>query len=131
MDKFLVINAVIAGSAIVAGLYSRKLAAALAVWFWLAFVHSGLVLLAMGQAGVMAVPELPMLGDVVTLVGKAIDSGIRFAQNYTTLDFANTALLDYFVTTVGLLLLLVLACFVLSSVLTALVSLLAPQKAEA
>jgi hypothetical protein len=46
-------------------------------------------------------------------------------------DFANTALLAYFITTTGILLLLVLAAFVIRSLLTALVSLFAPQKASA
>src|SRR3954464_10560253 len=101
MDKFLIINAVLAGSAIVAGLYSRKLTAALAAWFWLAVVHSGLILLAMGQGGVRAVPELPMLADVFAMVNEAIESGVRVAHTYVTVDFANTAPVAYFVTTVG------------------------------
>src|SRR4051812_14619811 len=104
MDKFLLINAVIAGSAILVGLYSRKLTAALAAWFWLAVVHTGLIFLAMGQAGTMSAPELPMLADVVAMAGQAIDTGINLAQPYVALDFANTALVAYFVTTVGILL---------------------------
>ena len=130
MDKFLLINAVIAGSAILVGLYSRKLTAALAAWFWLAVVHTGLVFLAMGQAGTMSAPELPRLAVVVTMAGQAIDTGIKLAQPYVALDFANTALVAYFATTVGILLLLILASFVISSALTGLAWLLAPQKAE-
>jgi hypothetical protein len=130
MDKFLLINAVVAGSAILIGLYSHKLTAALAAGFWLAVVHTGLILLVMGQAGAMTVPQLPMLADVLTIVGRAIDDGIKMAQPYFAVDFANTALLAYFVTTLGILLALILAAFIISSVVTTLASLLIPQKAE-
>jgi hypothetical protein len=134
MDKFLLINAVIAGSAILVGLYARKLSAALAAWFWMAVVHTGLILLAMGQAGSMAAPEIPMLEDVLKLLSRAIDDGIKWAQTVQTsvsLDFANSALLAYFVATVGILLGLVLASFLVSWVLTGLAHLLLPQKARA
>lgn len=133
MDKFLVINAVLAIGAVFAGLYSRKLSAALAAWFWLAVVHTGLILLAMGQAGAMTVPELPMLGDVIKMVGQGIDSGIQMLQAQTSFDvnFANSALVTYFVATVGILLVLVLASFLISSVLTGLAYLVTPQKASA
>jgi len=134
MDKFLLINAVIAGSAILVGLYARKLSAALAAWFWMAVVHTGLILLAMGQAGSMTAPEIPMLEDVLKILSRAIDDGIKWAQTAQTsvsLDFANSALLAYFVATVGILLGLVLASFLVSWVLTGLAYLLLPQKARA
>jgi len=131
MDRFFVINAVFASAAIVIGFYSHRLAAALVAWFWLAVVHSGLILLAMGQAGSMSVPELPILADVLKRVAQVLDSGIQMARTYIAVDFANTALLAYFVTTTGILLLLVLAAFLIRSLLIGLVSLLAPQKASA
>jgi hypothetical protein len=131
MDRFLVINAVFASAAIVIGFYSHRLAAALVAWFWLAVIHSGLILLAMGQAGSMSVPELPLFADVLKMVAELLDSGIQMAGTYVAVDFANTALLAYFITTTGILLLLVLAAFVIRSLLTALVSLFAPQKASA
>jgi len=142
MDKFLLINAVIAGSAILVGLYSRKFTAALAVWFWLAVVHTGLILLAMGQAGSLSVPELPMLGEVLKPLAATIDTGMHMAQGlvqtyapmaqaYLPTDFANSALLAYFVATVGILLGLVFASFLVGSVLTGLVSLITPRKARA
>src|SRR5689334_9626481 len=111
MDKFLIISAVIAVSAILVGLYSRKFKAALAVWFWLAVVHTGLILLAMGQAGSLSAPELPMLGEFLAPLAAAIDTGMHMAQTavqtyaptaqaYVPFDFANTALLAYFVATI-------------------------------
>jgi hypothetical protein len=125
MDKFLLINAVIASAAILVGLYSRKFTAALAVWFWLAVVHSGLILLAMGQAGSMAAPELP------TLVGQWVDTGVAMAGPYVSLAFANTALVAYFVVTIGILLGLVFAAFLIRLVLTGLASMLMPPKVRA
>ena len=134
MDKFLLINAVIAGSAILVGLYARKLSAALAAWFWMAVVHTGLILLAMGQAGSMTAPEIPMLEDVLKMLAREIDVGIKWAQSvqaYVSLDFANSALLAYFVATVGILLGLVLASFLIGRGLTGLAYLFLPQKARA
>jgi cytidylate kinase len=130
MDRFLVINAVFATAAIFTGLYSRKLTAALAAWFWLAVVHTGLILLAMGQAGAMTVPEFPMLAEPLKMVEQTIDTGIQMAQTYVAVDFANSALVAYFVTTVGTLLVAVLAAFLISSVLTGLAALVTPRKAE-
>jgi hypothetical protein len=127
MDKIQIINAVLAGSAIVAGLYSRKLLAALAAWFWLAVVHTGLVLLAMGQAGDMTAPGLPLLPDALPMVTQYLDTGFRMAN----VTFANTALVAYFVATIGILFLLTLAAFLVSSVLSALAALFVPQKASA
>ena len=129
MDKFLIINAVIAATGILVGLYSYKFTAALATWFWLAVAHTGLILLAMGQAGSLSVPELPipMVGDVLAVVGQTIDRGIKLAQTYVSFDFANTALVAYFVITVGILLGLVFASFLVSSILTGLVSLVTPK----
>jgi hypothetical protein len=127
MDKIQIINAVLAGSAIVAGLYSRKLLAALAAWFWLAVVHTGLVLLAMGQAGDMTAPGLPLLPDVLPMVTQYLDTGFRMAN----VTFANTGLVAYFVATIGILFLLTLAAFLVSSVLSALAALFVPQKASA
>jgi hypothetical protein len=134
MDKFQLINAVIAGSAILVGLYSRKFTAALAVWFWLAVIHSGLILLAMGQAGSTAAPELPMLGDVLAMVAQAVDAGIKWAeaaQTYVSLAFANAALVAYFVVTIGILLGLVFAAFLIRLVLTGLAYMLMPPKVRA
>ena len=142
MDKFLIISAIVAASAVLIGLYSRKFKAALAVWFWLAVVHTGLILLAMGQAGSQSTPELPMLGDVLKLLTGSIDAGMHMAQAmvqtyapmaqaYVPFDFANTALLAYFVATVGILLGLVFASFIISWVLTGLASLVIPHKAKA
>lgn len=132
MDKFLIISAVVAVGAVLIGLYSRKFTAALAAWFWLAVVHSGLILLAMGQAGSLSVPPpLPMPGDVPAKLGGWIAEGIKFVQAYVPFDFANTALAAYFVATVGILFGLVVASFVISSILTGLVSLVIPQKAQA
>jgi hypothetical protein len=125
---------VIAGSAILVGLYARKLSAALAAWFWMAVVHTGLILLAMGQAGSMTAPEIPMLQDVLKMLAQEIDVGIKWVQTvqtYVSLDFANSALLAYFVAAVGILLGLVLASFLLSRVLIGLAYLLLPQKARA
>ena len=133
MDKYLLINAVIAGSAILVGLYSRKFLAALAAWFWLSVVHSGLILLAMGQAGSMTPPELPMLGDALKMLSQAIEPGIKWAQTVQTtvpLDFANAALLAYFVATVGILLGLVFAAFIINRVLTGLAYVFLPPKAR-
>jgi hypothetical protein len=127
MDKILIINAVLAIGAVWAGLYSRTLSAALAAWFWLAVVHSGLVLLAMGQAGDMTAPALPMLADVMPMGTQYIDMGFQMAQ----VTFANTALAAYFVATVGILLLLTLASFLVSSILSGLAALFLPQKASA
>jgi hypothetical protein len=127
MDKILVINAVLAIGAVLAGLYSRKLSTALIAWFWLAVVHTGLILLAMGQAGGITIPELPMLADVLTKVAQLIDAGLQMAQ----VHFANTALVAYFVATVGILLLLTIASFLISSVLSGFASLVSPQKASA
>ena len=130
MDKYLIINAIVAVAAVLMGLYSHKFTAALAAWFWLAAVHSGLILLVMGQAGSLSVPQLPMLGDVLAIIGQAVDAGIKFAQAYVPFDFANTALAAYFVATVGILFVLVIASFIISSILTGLVSLLVPRKAQ-
>ena len=77
--------------------------------------------------------ELPMLGDVLKMLSQAIEPGIKWAQTvqtYVSLDFANSALLAYFVTTVGILLGLVFASFIISWVLTGLASLVIPTKAR-
>ena len=134
MDKFLLINAVIASAAILVGLYSRKFTAALAVWFWLAVVHSGLILLAMGQAGSTAVPnlpELPKINDALAFVAQWADTGIATAKPYASLAFANAALVAYFVVTIGILLGLVFASFLIRLVLTGLAYMLMPPKVRA
>jgi hypothetical protein len=120
MDKILVINTVIAFSALVAGLYSRSLLTALTAGFWMAVVHSGLILLAMGQAGVTTVTEVPV-------VNEALDALIK--SGYA--DFTQARLVAYFAgSAVGLILLTVAAFFVRWAVTKFLVLLL-PEKASA
>jgi hypothetical protein len=120
MDKILIINAVIAIGALVSGLYSRSLLTALVAGFWIAVVHSCLILLAVGQAGVITVTEFP-------LVTQALDAFLK--SGYA--DFTQARLVAYFGgTAVGLMAISVAAFFV-SWTVTHFIVLLLPEKASA
>jgi hypothetical protein len=120
MDKILVINTVIAVGALVAGLYSRTLLTALTAGFWMAVVHTCLILLAMGQAGVTVVTEFPQ-------ATQALDAFMK--SGYA--DFTQARLVAYFAgSAVGLMLIIIVAFFV-SWIVTNFLVLLLPEKASA
>ena len=120
MDKILVINTVIAFSALVAGLYSRTLLTALTAGLWMAVVHSGLILLAMGQAGVTTVTEIP---QATAALDALMSSGFA--------DFTQARMVAYFAGSAVGLILLTVAAFFVSWAITNFIVLLLPEKASA
>ncbi len=120
MDKILVINTVIAIGALVSGLYSRTLLTALTAGFWMAVVHTCLILLAMGQAGVTTVTEFPIVTEAIDLFMK---SGYA--------DFTQARLVAYFGGSAVGLILLAVASFFVSWTVTNFLVLLLPEKASA
>jgi hypothetical protein len=120
MDKFLAINAVFVTLALVVGLYSRSLPAALVAGIWIALLQSGLVLLAMGQAAVGTVTEIAPLSN---LVDAAMQSGYA--------GFAYARIVAYLVVTAIILLAVCLAAFGFRWVVANIFGLVLPQKASA
>jgi hypothetical protein len=120
MDKILVINTVMASGALVAGAYSRSLRIALTAGFWMAAVHTCLILLAMGQAGVTTVTEFPPVTDVLDAF---MQSGYA--------DFTQSRLVAYFGGTAVGLMLITVAAFCVNWLIFNFFALLLPAKASA
>ena len=119
MDTILSINAVMAGLALIYGLYSRSLLTALATGFMLALFHTGLILLAMTQSGA-ALTEAPYMGQ---LLDTFMQSGYA--------GFAHARTVAYLAGTAATLLIVTLIAFIFSSIISGLVHLVVPRKASA
>ena len=119
MDTILSINAVLAGLALVYGLYSRGFLTAIATGCTLALFHTGLILLAMTQAG-DGLTEAPYLGN---LLDTFMNSGYA--------NFAHARIVAYLAGTAAILLLVTVVAFIFSAIVSGLVHLVVPRKASA
>jgi hypothetical protein len=119
MDTILSINAVLAGLALIYGLYSRGLGTAIGTGFMLALLHTGMIVLAMTQSGA-GLTEAPYLGQ---LLDTFMQSGYA--------GFAHSRTVAYFAGTAAILLLITIVAFIFSSIVSGLVHLVVPRKASA
>jgi hypothetical protein len=119
MDTILSINAVLAGLALIYGLYSRSLGVAIGTGFMLALLHTGLIALAMTQSGA-GLTEAPYLGQ---LLDTFMQSGYA--------GFAHSRTVAYLAGTAAILLIVTLVAFIFSSIVSGLVHLVVPRKASA
>ena len=97
-DHVTIIHVLFAGLAVVFGLCSRSILAALVAGIFLGLIHAGLVVLVGLQAGSLTLTELPYLKD-----------GVDIAINTGHLAFANARYIAYLVGAGFALLLIVIA----------------------
>jgi hypothetical protein len=118
MDMILSINAVLAGLALVYGLYSRSFGTALVTGFILALLHTGLIVLAMTATG--GLTEAPCLGQ---LLDTFMQSGYA--------GFAHSRTVAYLAGTAAILLIVTVVAFIFSWIIRSILGLFIPRKASA
>jgi hypothetical protein len=119
MDTILSINAVLAGLALVYGLYSRSLRTAIGTGFILALLHTLMVLLVVAQTG-QSPTEAPCLG---VLLDRFMQSGYA--------GFAHSRTVAYLCATAAILISVTLVAFIFSWIVGNILRLIVPRRASA
>lgn len=114
-DHVMIVHLLFAGLAVVFGLCSRSILAALVAGIFLGLIHAGLVVLVGLQAGSLTLTELPYLKD-----------GVDMAMRSGHLTFANARYITYLVAAGLALLAIVIAGWIIRTLFVLMG--LAPQR---